>query len=47
MRGEMNTYRFEISNRLENKFCSHEISFRLHFKTTQYFDGHVYAFMFT
>ena len=41
MRGEMNSYRFEISNRRENKFCSHEVSFRLHFKTTQYFDGHV------
>ena len=23
------------------KFCSHEVSFRLHFKTTWYFDGHV------
>ena len=21
--------------------CSHEVSFRLHFKTTRYFDGHV------
>ena len=31
----------EISNQRENKFCSHEVSFRLHFKTTQYFDGHV------
>ena len=41
MRGEMNSYRYEISNRRENKFCSHEVSFRLHFKTTQYFDGHV------
>ena len=39
MRGEMNSYRFEISNRRENKFCSHEVSFRLHFKTTRYFDG--------
>ena len=41
MRGEMNSYRFEISNRRENKFCSHEVSFRLDFKTTRYFDGHV------
>ena len=41
MRKEMNSYRFEISNRHENKFCSHEVSFRLHFKTTRYFDGHV------
>ena len=41
MRGEMNSYRIEISNRRENKFCSHEVSFRLHFKTTQYFDGHL------
>ena len=24
MRGEMNSYRLEISNRRENKFCSHE-----------------------
>ena len=32
MRGEMNSYRFEISNRPENKFCSHEVSFRMHFK---------------
>ena len=39
MRGKMNSYRFEISNRRENKFCSHEVSFRLHFKTTRYFDG--------
>ena len=39
MRGETNSYRFEISNRRENKFCSHEVSFRLHFKTTRYFDG--------
>ena len=46
MRGEMNSYRFEISNRRENKFCSHEVSFRLHFKTTRYFDGHVQAFHF-
>ena len=28
----MNSYRFEILNRLEKKFCSHAISFRLHFK---------------
>ena len=41
MRGEMNSYRFEISNRCENKFCSHEVSLQLHFKTTRYFDGHV------
>ena len=40
MRSEMNSYRFEISNRRQNKFSSHEISFRLHFKTTRYFDGH-------
>ena len=39
MRGEMNSYRFEISNWCESKFCSHEVSFRLHFKTTRYFDG--------
>ena len=38
MRGEMNSYRLDISNRSENKFCSHEVSFRLHFKTTRYFD---------
>ena len=37
----MNSYRFEISNLRENKYCSHEVSFRLHFKTTPYFDGHV------
>ena len=41
MRGEMNSYRFEISNRRVNKFCSHEVSFQLHFETTRYFDGHV------
>ena len=46
MRGEMNSYLFEISNQRENKFCSHEVSFRLHVKTTQYFDGHVQAFHF-
>ena len=32
MRGEKNSYQFEISNWRENKFCSHEVSFRLHFK---------------
>ena len=36
----MNSYRFGVSNRRENKFCLHESLFRLHFKTTQYFDGH-------
>ena len=41
MRDEMKSYQFEISNQHENKFCSHEVSFRLHFKMTQYFDGHV------
>ena len=41
MRGEMNSYRFEISNRRENKFCSHEVSFRLHFKITRYSDEYV------
>ena len=41
MRGEMNLYWFEIPNRHENKFCSHEVSFRPHFKTTRHFDGHV------
>ena len=46
MRGEMNSYLFEISNQRENKFCSHEVSFQLHVKTTQYFDGHVQAFHF-
>ena len=46
MRGEMNSYRFEILNRRENKFFSHEVSFRLHFKTNRYFDGHVEAFYF-
>ena len=46
MRDEMNSYRFEISNRCENKFCSHKVSFRLHFKTTRYFDGHVQTFNF-
>ena len=30
----MNSYRFEISNRCENKFCSHEVTFWLHFKKT-------------
>ena len=25
MRGEMNSYRFEISNQYENKFSSHEV----------------------
>ena len=30
----------EISNQLENKFCSYDVSFQ-HFKTNQYFDGHV------
>ena len=42
----MNPYRFEISNRHENKFCSHDVSFRLHFKTTWYFDEHAFAFNF-
>ena len=41
MRDEINSYRFEISNRHENKFLSHEVLFRLHFKMTRYFDGHV------
>ena len=41
IRTEMNSYRFEISDRRENKFCLHDVSFRLHFKTTQYFDGYV------
>ena len=40
MRGEMNSDQFEISNRHENRFCSHDISFRLRFKTTRYFDEH-------
>ena len=40
MRGEMNSCRFEISNRRENKFCSHEVLFGLYFKTAQYFGGH-------
>ena len=46
MRGEMNSYWFEISNRRENKFRSHEVSFRLHLKTTRYFDGYVQVFHF-
>ena len=46
MRGKMNSYRFEISNRRDNKFCSHDISFRLRFKTTRYFDGHMWVFHF-
>ena len=41
MRDEMDSYRFEISNGPEKKFCLHEVSFRLHFKTTRHFDGHV------
>ena len=41
MRGEMKSHRFEISNRREKKFCSHDVSFWLHFKMTRYFDGHV------
>ena len=28
MSGEVNPYRFEISNRRENKFCSHEAVFQ-------------------
>ena len=39
MKDEMNSYRLE--NQCENKFCSHEVSFRVHFETTGYFDGHV------
>ena len=39
MRDNMNSYHFEIWNRRENKFCSHEVSFRLHFKMTEYYDG--------
>ena len=31
MKGEMKSYRFDISNRRENKFRSHEVSFRVHF----------------
>ena len=46
MRGEMKSYRFEISNQHENKFCSHDVLFRLHLKTTRYFDGHVQVFHF-
>ena len=38
---EMNSYRFEISNRRENKFYSLEVSFRLHFKMTRNSDRHV------
>ena len=33
----MNSYRFETSNQRESNFCSQEVSFRLHFKTTRYF----------
>ena len=46
MTGEINSYRFDISNRRENKFCSHELSCWLHFKVTRYFDGHVWPFHF-
>ena len=46
MRGEMNSCRFEILNRRENKFSSHEVSFQQYFKVTRYFDGHVWAFHF-
>ena len=35
MRVEKNSYRIEISSLLENKFCSNDVSFRLHFKTTR------------
>ena len=40
MRGEMNLHGFEISSWRENKFYSYGVSFRLHFKTTRYVDGH-------
>ena len=47
IRDEMNSYRLEISNRRENKFCSNEVSFCwLHFQTAQYFNGHVWVFPF-
>ena len=39
MRGKTNSNWFEISNRRENKFCLHEVSFQLHFKTILHFDG--------
>ena len=35
MRGEMNSFRFDILNRRENKFCSQGVSFQLHFKITR------------
>ena len=41
MRGEMNLYRFEISNRRDNEFCSHDVLFRLSFKAIRYFDEHM------
>ena len=41
MRNKMNSYQFDILNRCKNKFSSHEVSFRLHFKTTRYSDEHV------
>ena len=46
MTGEMNSYRFKISNRCENKFCLHDVPFRLHFKTTRYIDGHAQEYDF-
>ena len=34
IRGQMTSCRFEISSRRENKFCSYDVSFRLHFTMT-------------
>ena len=39
MRGQMNSYRYEISNWRESKFCSHEVSFQLHFKVQVFHFG--------
>ena len=46
MRGEMHSDWHEISSWHENKFCSHDDSFRLHFKTNLYYDWHAKAFHF-
>ena len=35
MRDEMNSYRFEILNRRENKFCSHEVLFHFGYISKQ------------
>ena len=39
VRWKMKSNWYETSNRRKNRFCSHDVSFRIYFKMTEYFDG--------